>query len=129
MPWQPAAIQSNRGTKLIEILRLSHKGNREIKSNVYPLARITNKLSVRWTFHPRPTSAKSTFDSRLLSTPFFLANNPNSKVAWKCNAGFENDDWSKWSFEEWNNERLIMGYEYRNIVFISWYRKYISINK
>lgn len=79
MPWQPAAIQSNRGTKLIEILRLSHKGNREIKSNVYPLARITNKLSVRWTFHPRPASAKSTFDSRLLSTPFFLANNPKTR--------------------------------------------------
>ena len=44
---KPAAIQSNQGTKLIEILRLSHKGNREIKSNVNPLARITNNLSAR----------------------------------------------------------------------------------
>lgn len=73
-PWQPAAIQSNRGTKLIEILRLSHKGNREIKSNVYPLARITNKLSVRsFDAHPEDralASVKSTLDSRLLSTPW-----------------------------------------------------------
>lgn len=71
MPWQPAAIQSNRGTKLIEILRLSHKGNREIKSNVCPLARITNKLNVRWfgcSTKIVPASVKSTFDSRLLST-------------------------------------------------------------
>lgn len=102
-PWQPAAIQSNRGTKLIEILRLSHKGNREIKSNVYPLARITNKLErpiVRcppWRSCPRVCEINSRFSASFEPPSLPPGLNPKFETRARRSAKFSQNEklWRK----------------------------------